>query len=171
MPRDCTFLNLAFAFAATVVSAVLIVVLQPFTKNIELGSGKLIDTIEDILETVWSLFSKAAATTVMVIWTYTLTDYELLGLPALPPAALPATPAPDGLLDWMSGEAERLTPHVMGPAPPSRSVVKLHLNLYWAMSITLMGSLAAVKLEKVEVGALKHRPTHLMRPPAPLFST
>ena len=67
---DCTFLEMGMATLLLAAASVLIVALQPFTKNIDFGDGKFIDTLEDILEVVWSLLSKAVTTTVMVVWTW-----------------------------------------------------------------------------------------------------
>uniref|UniRef100_A0A7S3F1A7 Transmembrane protein n=1 Tax=Haptolina ericina TaxID=156174 RepID=A0A7S3F1A7_9EUKA len=115
MPRDCTQFNVLMSTALLLVASLLIGLLQPFTKNIEFGNGKFIDTVEDALETVWILLSKGCATAVMVVWTSTLTKLELNGISSSTP-----------------------------------SVVRTHMHIFWAIAITLSGSLLCSTLERAE---------------------
>ena len=80
-PPDCHTANLLASVLLTLVAAVLIVGIQPWSKNVELGDGPCVDAAEDLLEEWWGLVAKALATSVMVLWTFALSDLEMLGLP------------------------------------------------------------------------------------------
>ncbi|EOD38302.1 hypothetical protein EMIHUDRAFT_440159 [Emiliania huxleyi CCMP1516] len=111
---DCTRLNLALAALVTVGSTLLITLLKPFTQSVECGSGRVVDWLEDWVESIWQLVSKAAATTVMVVWTSVLTKMELHGV------------------------------------EPDQGGVTTRIYIFWAISITAVGSAVATWLEAME---------------------
>ena len=78
-PNDCISLYFLFAGVLTALASVMVTHLQLFTKNIELGDGYWVDTLEDWLESVWQLLAKAVATSVMVVWTDALYQMVLSG--------------------------------------------------------------------------------------------
>jgi len=69
---DCTLFNVAFSIGVTMFSAFTIIVVQPLSKEIEFGSGKVVDWIEDYLEDTFAMLVRGFTVVVVVIWNYTI---------------------------------------------------------------------------------------------------
>eukprot|EP00966_Prymnesium_polylepis_P258566 5972217-Prymnesium_polylepis.1 len=52
---DCTLINVTFTLAITMFSAIVILILQPLSQEIEFGDGKIANWIEDYLEDTFSV--------------------------------------------------------------------------------------------------------------------
>jgi hypothetical protein len=47
------------------------IVLMPFSKNVECGDSKLVNWLEDLLEDIWAMVIRGCMVTVMFLWVYT----------------------------------------------------------------------------------------------------
>jgi hypothetical protein len=78
---DCGLLNVGFSLAMTAVSAGVIIVIKPYTVEVECGDGAVIDWLEDLLEDIWAMVMRGATVTIMVLWNATIHDWVTLGIP------------------------------------------------------------------------------------------
>ena len=57
---DCTLINVAYSTALTLLSALVVFILQPLSQEIEFGDGKIVDWIEDFLEDTFDMTVRAS---------------------------------------------------------------------------------------------------------------
>ncbi|KAL1523649.1 hypothetical protein AB1Y20_018584 [Prymnesium parvum] len=76
---SCTALDVGLACALTAAAVLLVTCVRPLTEVVELGEGEIIDYVENWIKSMWQLISKAAATSVMVVWNATLRTVVLTG--------------------------------------------------------------------------------------------
>ena len=65
---DCSLVDVGYAVALTLLSALLLLFIMPFTRKIELGDGALVDWLEELLEDTWSMVARGLSVIVMVQW-------------------------------------------------------------------------------------------------------
>ena len=75
----CTPLNLTFTVSITMLCALLVIGLQPYTQEIECGEGRCVDFMEDWLEDFWALVSRGASATTMSLWYMTSSEFATAG--------------------------------------------------------------------------------------------
>ena len=68
---DCTLVNVGFATAMTVFSAMVVLILKPFADRIEWGDGACTNFFEDLLEDVIQMVIRGLEVVSMVLWYYT----------------------------------------------------------------------------------------------------
>ena len=143
---DCTGSSILAATVLTVLGGLLVAALLPLSRSTECGSGAIVDRIEDWIETFFRLLSKSIATSLMVLWTTVLTEFELLGIDRSIAAA--------GARRLEEGEAAlvELEPSGGGGDVAARlqRISLVHTHIFWAAAITWAGSLIATQAEKLE---------------------
>jgi len=77
---DCTLINVTFTLAITMFSAIVILILQPLSQEIEFGDGKIVNWIEDYLEDTFSMLVRGFTVVVIVLWNYTIGAWVHLGV-------------------------------------------------------------------------------------------
>ena len=82
-------LQVSFSLGLTLLSAIVIIFVGPAAQSIELGSGKVVDWIEDFLEDTLQMLTRGCSVIVMVLWYYTAYSYVHLGKQPPLPTALP----------------------------------------------------------------------------------
>ncbi|KAL1496626.1 hypothetical protein AB1Y20_014230 [Prymnesium parvum] len=79
--RNFFFFNAFFSLVVTIVSGLVIILIMPFTKEVECGDGDIVNFLEDALENIWSMVSRGCAVSVMVLWYYTISTIAFLYVP------------------------------------------------------------------------------------------
>jgi hypothetical protein len=77
---DCTMINVGFAAAMTVVSALIILIVKPASDVIEWGDGKCINFIEDFVEDTLQMVIRGFEVVAMVLWYYAAYNFTHLGV-------------------------------------------------------------------------------------------
>uniref|UniRef100_A0A7S3B775 Transmembrane protein n=1 Tax=Haptolina ericina TaxID=156174 RepID=A0A7S3B775_9EUKA len=80
LPPDCTYLNFGFSALVLLAATLLIIVLQPLTTSVECGDSELVNGIEDWIEDIFALLTKAASATVMVVANYSIHEWVMVGV-------------------------------------------------------------------------------------------
>jgi len=114
---DCTMINIAFSTGMTFLSATVILVVRPASKEIECGDSDWVNWLEDLVEDILQMVIRAFEVAAMVLWYYTCYNFTHLDL---------STSVEGGF------------------------VVRRHIDLYWAFTMTLTGAMCMVLLESTE---------------------
>ena len=130
---NCTLVDILVAVVATLVVAFTVTALLPLTRSIECGDTALVDTLEDYMQTVFRLISKALVTTAMVIWTKVLTRWATFGV--------------DRPTEGLSAESLAAVARLQ-----ATSMSRTHL--FWAAAITWLGSVIAVTCAHAQAALL-----------------
>ena len=70
----CNVFRLCYCTAVSLGCGFVISVVGPLAKEVEFGSGKLIDMLEDLLEDFFAMVHRGASVTVMTIWYYAIKE-------------------------------------------------------------------------------------------------
>ena len=70
----CNGFRLLYCTAVSLCCAFVITVVAPLSKDVEFGSGKLVDAIEELLEDFFAMMHRGATVTVMLIWYYAIQE-------------------------------------------------------------------------------------------------
>ena len=70
----CNAFRLCYCAVVSLCCAFVITVVAPLAKNVEFGSGRLVDMIEDFLELIFAMVHRGASVTVMLIWYYAIQE-------------------------------------------------------------------------------------------------
>ena len=62
-------------FLMILLSALVILIVQPLSQEIEFGEGKIVNWIEDYLEDTFAMLIRGFTVVVMVLWDYTFTEW------------------------------------------------------------------------------------------------
>ena len=81
---DCTSIDFMYAIAITLLSGAVVIILQPLTKEIEFGDGKIVNCIEDYLEDFFAMLVRGFTVIVVVLWNYAIGNWIGLGLGDVP---------------------------------------------------------------------------------------
>ena len=75
----CTGLNIFYSLGVTFGAAFVIILLQPYSQDIDCGDGECVNWFEDWLEDIWQLVIRGASATSMVLWYHTAAHYASAG--------------------------------------------------------------------------------------------
>jgi hypothetical protein len=81
---DCIGFDFIFSIVLTLAIGLVIVAIKPLTAEIEFGSGKCVDWLEDFLEDSWAMVLRGCSVVIMVVWYGTLSSTTFLFLPTNP---------------------------------------------------------------------------------------
>ena len=70
----CNVFRLLYCTAVSLCCAFVITVVAPLAKDVEFGSGRLVNQIEDLLEDFFAMVHRGASVTVMMIWYYAIQE-------------------------------------------------------------------------------------------------
>ena len=77
----CLALNLSFTLAWSGAAAVFLSVVKPYVKEIEWGSGKVIDWLEDYVEDVLAMLVRGFTVVTMSLWVTTADEFVFFAVP------------------------------------------------------------------------------------------
>lgn len=65
---DCLGLDLAWVMSITVLAGFILLIVKPFTQEVECGDSAFINWLEDCVEDFWQMLARGLSVTVMVLW-------------------------------------------------------------------------------------------------------
>ena len=133
--NDCTTFSILATLSLTMIGGLLVVAMLPLSRAIDFGDSVWIDRLERWLETMFQLIIKSLATSLMVLWTTVLTEWEVLGIDRSGIGEVGRQ------LKW---DVER------DSAEQLQHISLVHTHIFWAAALTWAGSLLGSWFEKLE---------------------